>query len=553
MSQEEPKPSLLEYAVKELKQENDRLKDEIDLISKTEIEKKEELLNLQSAALEAAANGIVITDCEGKITWVNDSFTKLSGYSKIEVYNQYPSLLRSGFHSENFYRGLWETISGGNIWMGELVNKKKDGSFYNEEMTITPVKNNKEEITAYIAIKQDITERKKDEHNLLINQISVERSGLGIIWVNTDSEIIYANNAILDNLGYSRMEILNIKVADLDPKWPDKDFFDSKLEALRDKKTLKFESENRKKDGSLFPVEVVLNLVEYDNEEIIVAYLQDISEQKAVREIEQLLITSKNLDDLLGGMHNSISKVLDAPNCYVALLDDYSNTVSFPYFQDEMDPKPEPRDTKKGMTEYVINSGRAIRITPEKFRTLVREQKIDPIGTPPLSWLGVPLFIESEPAGALVLQSYEENLQYTDVDLNWLFSIASLVSTAIERRNAELKIKENEEKFKSVTNSTNDAITTITEEREIILWNKAAEKLWGYTEEEVLGKEINLLITPDRFLGEATERAEKISSLGKDFKGTFEIITKKKDGSEFETELSVSQTEINDVWYTTGV
>lgn len=122
----------------------------------------EESLHLQAAALEAAANAIVITDVQGKIVWVNQAFVTMTGYNREEVLDQNPSLLKSGEQPASYYANLWSTISSGKVWQGEIVNRRKDGTTYTEEMTITPVTQEfgGETRTHFIAIKQDITEPK---------------------------------------------------------------------------------------------------------------------------------------------------------------------------------------------------------------------------------------------------------------------------------------------------------------------------------------------------------------------------------------------------------
>jgi two-component system, cell cycle sensor histidine kinase and response regulator CckA len=120
-------------------------------------------LRLLTAALEAAANAIVITDPNGAILWVNQAFTDLTGYGREESIGQNPRMLKSSEHDHSFYENLWSTIKAGRVWRGELKNRKKDGSLYNEEMTVTPVRSASGEITNFIAIKQDVTEKKKLE------------------------------------------------------------------------------------------------------------------------------------------------------------------------------------------------------------------------------------------------------------------------------------------------------------------------------------------------------------------------------------------------------
>jgi len=131
--------------------------------ARKELASAHEELQLRIAALNAAANAIVITDREGKCIWVNPAFTLVSGYSSEEIVGQKLSKLKSGVQDEAFYRNLWQTILGGNIWKGEIINKNKAGQLYYEEMTIAPVRNQRGEITHFIAIKQDVTERKRQE------------------------------------------------------------------------------------------------------------------------------------------------------------------------------------------------------------------------------------------------------------------------------------------------------------------------------------------------------------------------------------------------------
>jgi PAS domain S-box-containing protein len=120
-------------------------------------------LHLQSLALEAAANCILITDKDGTILWANHAFTVLTGYTLEEAIGQNLRILKSGVHDAAFYKHLWQTILSGNVWRSEIMNRRKDGALYTEEATITPVKNQEGKITHFIAVKNDITARKQIE------------------------------------------------------------------------------------------------------------------------------------------------------------------------------------------------------------------------------------------------------------------------------------------------------------------------------------------------------------------------------------------------------
>jgi len=129
------------------------------IISNNEFETKYDLLY---KALNTAANSIVVTNKAGNIIWVNNSFSNSTGYSREEIIGKNPRLLKSGKHDVNFYLKMWSVILSGNIWEGEIWNRKKDGSIYPEDMIISPVIYDNQ-ITHYIAIKQDITQRKNDQ------------------------------------------------------------------------------------------------------------------------------------------------------------------------------------------------------------------------------------------------------------------------------------------------------------------------------------------------------------------------------------------------------
>lgn len=124
-------------------------------------------ISLKSAALEASENAVVITDRTGTIEWANRGFEQLTGYSRTEAIGKNPrELLKSGIQDPAVYRQLWDTIMSGKSWHGELTNRRKSGALYNEEMTITPIMDESRRIAHFIAIKNDITEKKHSQDML---------------------------------------------------------------------------------------------------------------------------------------------------------------------------------------------------------------------------------------------------------------------------------------------------------------------------------------------------------------------------------------------------
>ena len=133
----------------------------------TERKVAEAEISLKSAALEAADNAVVITDRDGFIEWANTAFERLTGYSLREAIGKNPhDLVKSGEQDASFYSALWDDINSGKVWRGELVNKKKSGELYQEEMTITPVMDASRRLEHFIAIKSDVTERTRAKENM---------------------------------------------------------------------------------------------------------------------------------------------------------------------------------------------------------------------------------------------------------------------------------------------------------------------------------------------------------------------------------------------------
>jgi|GEM_PF-5819293 len=132
----------------------------------SDIRKAEEQIKELSQIVEQTDDTIKMTDKSGRLTYVNDSFVAHSGYTRDEILGKKPSILKSGKHTDEFYKELWQTISSKQPFRGVLINRKKDGSIYHESLTITPIINNMNEITGYVSTGKDITERIELENKL---------------------------------------------------------------------------------------------------------------------------------------------------------------------------------------------------------------------------------------------------------------------------------------------------------------------------------------------------------------------------------------------------
>ncbi len=160
-------------------------------------DQSKESLALLAAALAATANAVVITDRQSNIVWVNAAFERLTGYSSRDAVGQTTRLLKSGENPVSLYEDLWETVISGKRWHGDLINRRKNGSVYTEEMTITPLCNQAGAISHFVAIKHDITARKAAERELRFKsallEAQTEASLDGILVVDEADHIVLSN------------------------------------------------------------------------------------------------------------------------------------------------------------------------------------------------------------------------------------------------------------------------------------------------------------------------------------------------------------------------
>jgi PAS domain S-box-containing protein len=167
----------------------------------TEQKRNQEALQQLSLAVEQSPTSVVITDPQGNISYVNRKFTECTGYSLQEVLGQNPRVLNARQCPAELYRDLWSTITQGRVWHGEFCNKKKDGEIYWESATITPMTNPNGEITHFLALKEDITEKRSLESQLRHAQ---KMEGVGQLAAGIAHEINTPTQFVMDNLTFLR-------------------------------------------------------------------------------------------------------------------------------------------------------------------------------------------------------------------------------------------------------------------------------------------------------------------------------------------------------------
>lgn len=189
-------------------------------------------LRLFEHAVENCPASILVTDARGTIQYVNQHCLKTTGFRLEELLGQNPRLFKSGRQPREFYHELWATVLSGRDWHGEMENRKKNGEFYWERSFITPIRDEHGVITHLLAIKQDITDSKRNESNLAWLAAMVENTDDVCVIKDLSHRVLAANSSYARLLGYaSPYELAGLSIIDILRQKPDEDPLRSILEA----------------------------------------------------------------------------------------------------------------------------------------------------------------------------------------------------------------------------------------------------------------------------------------------------------------------------------
>lgn len=300
--------------------------------------KTEDIQILQTAALNATANAIVITDSKGTIEWTNPAFSTLTGYTSSEAIGKNPrDLVKSDSQDSEFYRQMWKTILDGDVWRGELINRKKNGQLYTEDQTITPVRNSAGIISQFISIKQDITDRKKAEDIFQKLSRVVDQTTEIVFVTDLEGVIEYVNPSFESLTGFSKEEALGktpriLKSGKLSAK-----DYEALWATILAGKILHGVVVNRKKNGELYHQETTISPLR-DSQGKITHFVStgiDITERllaeeksksrfaelEAVNQISTALRVAQTLDEMLPLLLDETLKVLGSTLGNIRLYD----------------------------------------------------------------------------------------------------------------------------------------------------------------------------------------------------------------------------------------
>ncbi len=272
--------------------------------------------------------------------------------------------------------------------------------------------------------------------------------------------------------------------------------------------------------------------------------------QGAIYRIAQVAMSTPGLGELLPTVHQIVADLMPATNFYVALYDAASDLLSFPYFVDEHDTAFPPKRPGRGLTEYVLRTGRPLLVTPEVHAALERRREVELIGAPSLDWLGVPLQIGDRTIGVLVVQTYTPGVRYGERERDILQFVSTQVAMAIERSRTEAALRTSEAGLKAIIDAALDAVITMDAGGVIRSWSPQAERMFGWAAAEAVGQRLATTIVPPRYRSAHERGLEHFLATGEGpvLNRRIEITALHRDGREIPVELTITPVRLAGAW-----
>ena len=307
-------------------------------------------------------------------------------------------------------------------------------------------------------------------------------------------KLISVNPAMIKMFGFnSEKDIKAVSTKDFYPNSDDREKLMKIL--LTEGLVSDFEVELYRKDKSILWCSLNIKTIHDEDGKWIYqdGIITDISERKQAEKTQSVLYnianavnSTKNLNDLFKRIHQELGRIIDTTNYYIALYEEKTNMISAAYYVDELTKEtPPPQPLKKGLTAYVIKTGKSIFLTPEKRAKLMKEGKIAQAEWKSKLWLGVPLKIENKVIGAMAVQSYQDQKAFEKKDLKILEFVSDQIAIAVNRKRAEEALRTSEQLNRAVIDNSPLGITARDKNGTLLIANEAWCKIWEKTKDQM--------------------------------------------------------------------
>ncbi len=349
-----------------------------------------------------------------------------------------------------------------------------------------------------VLVARDVTQPRRAEQALRESEQQfralAETTGIGILLVRGE-HVVYANPAVESIIGYSPADLTAMSIWDVvhpDFRTTVRERAEARLAGATGLPS-RYEIRVLAKSGAERWVELTSAVTSSRGRPSFVLTVADVTEQRRLRELQAAIYeiseatqTTGSLDDLFRAIHGVIGRLMTARNFYIALHDPAGDVVAFPYFVDERDERPQPRRPGRGLTEYILRTGRPLLVTPEAFDVLRLKGEAESVGAASIDWLGVPLISGDRTIGAMVVQTYTEGERYGEREQEILTFVSTQVAQAIERKRAEEALRESEERYRAFFDQSPMGVYQTTPDGRIIGANPALLGMLGYASLEEL-------------------------------------------------------------------
>jgi diguanylate cyclase (GGDEF)-like protein/PAS domain S-box-containing protein len=457
--------------------------------------------------LAGIAEGYYEVDLDGRLTFFNDALCGILGYRPEEMHGRSHRRFidrRSAREIYRLFRGVYAT--GQPVGYVDWRILRKGGVTRYVSASVSLIRDATGAPVGFRGVVIDVTERRAAEEALRESEERyrhlVELSPDGIA-IHREGRLVFCNPAGARMLGYQVDEVLG-KLA-IDFVHPaSRQFAAERMRNILVGKAVPFiEEKFVRSDGTTLEVEVGSMPFTFQDAPAIQVIIRDITERKRAEKLQAVLYriaqTASAVEDVEAfyeHIHGVVGELMYARNFYIALYDDAADSLSFPYFVDEMDPTPLTKRPGKGLTEYVLRTGEPLLVNPPTFAELVAKGETDLIGGPSVDWLGVPLKRGEKTFGVLAVQSYTESMRYGETERDLLTFVSQHVAAAIDRKRAAEALRESEGRFRTLAETAPSAIF-IYQGAGFIYANASMAALTGYAREELESMNLWDMVHPD--------------------------------------------------------